>query len=68
MTPSTMASGKDAVRECVGLLQRSGLPFELLAHVEGESRIEIQFSPDEDSSQLLQIAEGLAEDVRCLAS
>lgn len=68
VTPSTIASGKDAVRECVGLLQRSGLPFEFLAHVEGESRIEIQFSPDEDSSQLLQIAEELADDVRCLAS
>jgi hypothetical protein len=68
VTPSTIASGKDAIRECVGLLQRSGLPFEFLAHVEGESKIEIQFSSDEDSWQLLQIAEGLAEDVRCLAS
>ncbi len=68
MTPATIASGKRAVNECIGLLQRSGLPFEFLAHVEGESRIEIQFSPDEDRSQLSQIAEGLADGVRCLPS
>lgn len=68
VTPATIASGKRAVNECIGLLHRSGLPFEFLAHVEGESEIEIQCAPNEDNSQLLQIAEGLADDVRCLAS
>lgn len=68
VTPVTIASGKRAVSECIELLQCSGLPFEFLAHVEGESDIEIQCAPNEDNSQLLQIAEGLANDVRCLAS
>lgn len=68
VTPVTIASGKRAVSECIELLKCSGLPFEFLAHVEGEAEIVIQFTPDEDSSQLLQIAEGLADDVRCLAS
>ena len=29
----------------ISLLNNSGMPFEFLAHIEGESRIEIQFSP-----------------------
>lgn len=67
MTPDTIASGKDAVRECFGLLQRSGLPFAFLAHVEGETEIVIQCAPEVDSSPLRQIAENLADDLRFLA-
>ena len=67
VTPVTIASGKRAVSECIGLLKSSGMPFGFLAHVEGESEIETQFTPGDDSSQLRQIAESLADEVRCLA-
>lgn len=67
VTPTIIASGKQAVRECLGLLKSSGLPFEFLAHVEGESEIVSGYRLDGDNSRWSQIADALADEVGELA-
>lgn len=44
------------------------MPFEFLAQVEGESKIMIQFTLDQNRSQSRRVAAVLAENAGCLTS
>ncbi len=68
VTPASMESGRQAVIDSLARLRQSGLPFEFLAHVEGQLEIEIHFGPDEAGIPLRQIAEALADEVRTLST
>lgn len=63
ITPASMESGKQAVRECISRLNHSGVSFEFLAHVEGQLEIAVHFSPDEGSCSLRQLADALADEI-----
>lgn len=63
VTPATIASATRAISECIGLLKHSGIPFEFLAHIEGESQIISEYSPNGGSSRWSRIAEALADEV-----
>lgn len=67
VTPETIASGKRAISECIGLLKDSGIPFEFLAHVEGESKIVSEYSPNSECTCWSRIADALADEVGELA-
>ena len=63
VTPATIASGKRAISECIALLKSSGMPFEFLAHVEGESEIVSEYSTDGEGPRWPWIANALADEV-----
>ena len=66
MTPESIAAGQQTVTDCRELLKRSGVPFEFLAHVDGQTDITVCFSSVKDHSELSQLAEAVADEVRCL--
>lgn len=66
MTPESIVAGQQTVTNCRELLKRSGVPFEFLAHVDGQTDITVSFSSVEDRSELSQLAEAVADEVRCL--
>lgn len=68
VTPASMESGKQAIIDSLSRLRQSGLPFEFLAHVEGQLEIEIHFSLEEAGFPLRKIAEALADEVRTLSA
>ena len=67
VTPQSIKSGLPAVKNRVSLLKRSRQLFEFLAHVEGQHSIEVHFGPGDEDSRLQQLADALADEVRCLA-
>lgn len=67
MTPESIVAGQQTVTNCRELLKRSGVPFEFLAHVDGQTDITVSFSSVEDRSELSQLAEAVADEVRCLS-
>ena len=66
MTPESIAAGTQTLMDCWELLTCSGVPFEFLAHVDGHTDITVSFSSVEDHSELSQLAEAVADEVRCL--
>lgn len=66
MTPESIAAGHQAVTDCREILKHSGVPFEFLAHVDGQTDITVSRGSVGDHSKLSHLAEAVADEVRWL--
>ncbi len=67
ITPAFIESGKRAIVDCVDWLHQCGQPFELLAHLEGQTNIEVHVRRDTNEPRFRQLAHCLAQEVCLLA-
>lgn len=66
ITPATIESGLRAVDECVEMLKSLHQPFEFLAHVEGQTSLQVHCYCDDGNLPLSQLADALANEARSL--
>lgn len=65
ITPDRIEAGKRALADCISLLRSSGIPFTLLGHVHGQTKVEYQFMQNDQEFPLTTIADAVAAEVKC---
>jgi hypothetical protein len=65
ITTKTIESGRQAIADCVELLNESRIAFEFLAHVEGQATIDAHCGPG-SCLQLQQLLHFLGDEIRDL--
>lgn len=63
VTPEAIDRATHAVAECASLLKRCGVQYTLLAHVHGQSKIEVHFQCERGVSPFVELAHELSTDL-----